>query len=139
MCEFHGLQLGGIISSYRVCNGTQPPHSSTLQCHQVVSVWSLPEMSAVRHNVAEIICGCAARTGFALPVAPQMFRCRSGSLSRAHSVGRPTCTRRQCVTTRELFFWVDVIFLQVALGSLPLFLPLRDTSFSGLTQERLGG
>ena len=36
-------------------------------------------------------------------------------------------------------FWMDVIFLQVALGSLPLVLPLRDTSLCGLTQERLGG
>ena len=37
--------------------------------------------------------GCAAHTVFVLTVAPQMFRCRGGSLSRAHSVGRPPCTR----------------------------------------------
>ena len=126
-------------SSYRVCNGDNSPHSSTLNFRNVIPVWSIPEMSAVRHNVAEITCGCAAHTGFALPVAPKMFRCRGGGLSRAPSVGRPPCTPRQCVTTRELSFWVDVILLQVALGSLPLFLPLRDTSFCGLTRERLGG
>ena len=90
-----------------------------------------------RHNVAEITRGRAAHTGFIIPVAPQMLRCWGGSLYRA--VGRPPCTPRQCVPTRELFLWVDVIFIQVALGSLPLFLPLRDTSFCGLTQERLGG
>ena len=88
-------------------------------------------MSAVCHNVAEITCGRATHTCFALTVAPQMLRCRGGSLSRAHSVSRPPCMPRQCVTTRELFFWVDVIRLQVALGSLPLFLPLRNTSFWG--------
>ena len=85
--------------------------------------------------MVQIACGCAAHTVFVLTVAPQMFRCRGGSLSRAHSVGRPPCTPWQCVTTRELFFWMDVIFLQVALGSLPLMLPLRDTSFCGLTHD----
>ena len=34
-------------------------------------------------------------TVFAVLVAPQMFRCRGGSLSRAHSVGLPPCTPRQ--------------------------------------------
>ena len=56
-----------------------------------LSTWYIPEMSAVCHNVAEITRGRAAHTGFALPVAPQMLRCRGGSLSRAHSVGRPLC------------------------------------------------
>ena len=51
---------------------------------------------------------------------------------------RPSCTQRQCVTNREWFYWVDGIFLQVVPGSLPLFLPLRDTGFRGLTQDRLG-
>ena len=96
-------------------------------------------MSTVCHNVAEITCDRSAHTRFVLPVPPQMFRCRGGGLSRAHSAGPPPCTPRQWVTTRELFFWVDVIFLQVALGSLPLLLPLRDTSFCGFTQGRLGG
>ena len=32
-------------------------------------------MLAARQNVAEIACGCAAHTVFALPVAPQMYRC----------------------------------------------------------------
>ena len=32
------------------------------------------------------------------------------------------------MTTRELFLWVDVIRLQIALGSLTLFLPLHETS-----------
>ena len=48
-------------------------------------------MSAVRHNVAEIACDRAARTVFALPVAPQMLRCRGDGLSRAHSVGSLGC------------------------------------------------
>ena len=61
-----------VSSSYRVCNGDNPSHSSTLHFRNVVPVWSIPEMSAVRHNVAEITCGCAAHTGFALPVAPKM-------------------------------------------------------------------
>ena len=99
----------------------------------------LPEMCAARHDMVQIACGCVAHTVFVLTLAPQMFRCRGGSLSRAHSVGRPPCSPRQCVTTRELFFWMDIIFRQVALGSLPLILPLRDTSFCRLTQERLGG
>ena len=61
-----------IIHSYRVCNGVQPSQSSILHSRNFVSVRSLPEMSAVCHNVAEITCGRAAHTGFALPVAPQM-------------------------------------------------------------------
>ena len=77
-------------------------------------------MSAVRYNVAKIACGRAAHTGFVLPVAAQMFRCRGGGLSRA-----------QCVTTRESFYWVDVIFLPVALGSLSLILPLGYTGLHG--------
>ena len=63
-------------------------YSSSLYSCNFVSVWSLPEMSAVCNNVAEITCGRAAPTGFALPVAQQTLRCRGGSLSRAHSVGR---------------------------------------------------
>ena len=65
----------------------------------------LSEMCAARHDVVQVACGCAAHTVFAVPVAPQMFRCRGGSLSRAHSVGCPPCTPRQRVTTRESFFW----------------------------------
>ena len=125
--------------SYRVRNGAHPSHSSTLHFCDVVFAWYLPEMCAARHDMVQIACGCAAHSVFVLMVAPQMFRCRGGSLSRAHSVGRPPCSPRQCVATRELLFWMDVIFLKVALGSLPLVLPLRDTSFCGLTQERLGG
>ena len=126
-------------SSYRIRNGAHPSHSSTLHFCDVVFAWYLPEMCTARHDMVQIACGCAAHTVFVLTVAPQMFRCRGGSLSRAHSVGRPPCTPRQCVTTRELFFLMDVIFRQVALGSIPLILPLRNTSFCGLTQERLGG
>ena len=56
--------------------------------------------------------GCAAHTVFVLTVAPQMFRRRGGSLSRAHSVGRPPCTPRQCVTTREFCSsgWMSYFF-----------------------------
>ena len=93
--------------------------SSTLHFCDVVFARYLPEMCTARHDMVQIACGCAAHTVFVLTVAPQMFRCCGGSLSRAHSVGRPPCSPRQCVTTRELFFWMGVIFLQVALGSLP--------------------
>ena len=73
-------------SSYRVCNGAHPSHSSTLHFRNIASVWSLPEMSSVRHDVDEITCGRATHAGFSLPVAPQMFRFRGDSLSRAHSL-----------------------------------------------------
>ena len=43
-----------------------PPHTST---QNVVSVRSLHETSAACHSVADIGCGCAAYTVFALPVA----------------------------------------------------------------------
>ena len=96
----------------------QPPHGSALLFPNVVFARSLPEMFAARHYVVEIACGCAAHTVLAVPVAPQMFRCRGGSLSRAHLVCRPPCTPRQRVTTRESFFWVDVIFRKDTIGYL---------------------
>ena len=77
----------GVWSSCRVCNGFQPPHVS--------------KMCAARHDMVQVACGCATHTVFAVPVVPQMFRCRGGSLSRAHSFG---CTPRQRVTTQESFF-----------------------------------
>ena len=49
-----------------------------------------------------IACGCAAHTVLALPVVPHIFRCHDGGLSEAHSAGRPPCTPRQCMTTREV-------------------------------------
>ena len=39
----------------------------------MVSLLSLPEMFAARHNVVQIACGCTAHTVLALPVAPQMI------------------------------------------------------------------
>ena len=96
-------------SSYHVCNGTQPPHISILHFRNVVYARSLSEMCAARHDVVQVACGCAAHTVFAVPIAPQLFRCRGGGLSQAHSVGCPPCTPRQRVTTRESFFWVDVV------------------------------
>ena len=42
------------------------------------------------------------------------------------------------MATREPFFRLYVELLQVAVGCLPLFLPLRDASLCGLPQERLG-
>ena len=59
------------------------------------------EMFAASHNVVGIVCGCAANTVPGFPVGPHIYRCRRGGLSRAHSVGRPPCTARQCVTTRH--------------------------------------
>ena len=67
-----------------------------------------PEMSAVCHNVAGITSGRAAHTGFALPVAPQMFCCQGGSLSRAHSVGRPPCS--VCPLGSCSFGWTSYVF-----------------------------
>ena len=76
---------------------------------QLIIMW-------LRSHVAE------PHTVFALPVAPQMFRYRGGSLSRAHSVGRPPCTLRQCVTTWESFFWVDFVYSLVCYRLLPTVL-----------------
>ena len=81
------------LNSFILC--IHPSYRSILHSCNFVSVRSLPEMSAGCHNVAEIACGSTAQTVCTLPVAPQMFSCRSGGLSRAHSVGR---TPRQCVT-----------------------------------------
>ena len=96
-------------------------HSATtpfLNFSNVVFARALTEMCTAR----QITCGCTAQTCFSLPVAPQMFSCRGGGLSRAQSVGRPP---RQCVTTRESFIRVDVVFLKVqAIECLPLFQPL---------------
>ena len=83
-----------ITSSYRVYNGAHPSHSSTLHFCDVVFAWYLPEMCAARHdNIVWFRSHVAAPhiQCFFLTVAPQMFRCRGGSLSRAHSVGRPPC------------------------------------------------
>ena len=84
-------------------------HTARPSIFAISSLFGLSEMSAVRRNVAKIACGRAAHTGFALPVAPQMLRCRGGGLCRAHSVGRPPSTPRQRVTIRESFCWMDVV------------------------------
>ena len=98
---------------HRTARPSIPAMSSLLgispKCVQLIVIW-------FRSHVATL----HMYTVFVLTVAPLMFAA-------------------VCVTTRELFFWMGVIFLQVALGSLPPILPLRDTSFCGLTQERLGG
>ena len=53
-------------------------------------------------EMVEISCGCNTHTMFALPaVAPQMFRCRGGGLSRAHSVGRPPCTADISISCKD--------------------------------------
>ena len=124
-----------IVSATALIHRTARPSISVMssllgispKCVQLVMIWFRSHVAA-----PHIQCLFSRKSH-------RSFCCRGGSLSRAHSVGRLPCTPRQCVTTRELFFWMDVIFLQVALGSLPLMLPLRDTSFCGLTQERLGG
>ena len=87
-----------ISSSCRVCNGTQLPHISILHFCNVVYARSRSEMCGARHDMVQVACGCAAHTVFAVPVAPQMFRCRGGGLSRAHSVGPSPCTPGQRVT-----------------------------------------
>ena len=51
-------------SSYCVCNGAHPSHSSTLHFCDVVFAWYLPEMWAARHDMVQIACGCAAHTVF---------------------------------------------------------------------------
>ena len=124
------------VSATALSHRTYPSFISAMSSSYVRS---LLEMCAARDRYgSDRVCCCAAHTVSALPVAPQMFRCRGGDLSRAHTVGRPTCTPRQRVNTRESFFWVDVISLCIAIGWLPLFLPLRDAGFCGLTHERLG-
>ena len=106
------------LSSCRVCNGSQPPHVSILHFRNVVYARSLSEMYATRHDMVQVACGCAAHTVFALPVAPQIFRCRGGSLSRAHSVGCPSCTPRQRVTTRgRSFGWMLYLFRSLSVCS----------------------
>ena len=85
--------------------------------------------------MVEIACRCTAHTVFALPVAPQMFHCRGGSLSRAHSVGRPTCAQRQRVTTRESFFWVDVVSLKAGHRSTLAFLRFCVIAATGIRKH----
>ena len=74
-----------IHSSCCVCNGTQPLHISFFHFPNVIFARSLPEMFAARHDMVQVACGCTAHTVLALPVAPQMFRCRGGGLTRVHS------------------------------------------------------
>ena len=104
-----GIQLVGLTctlycsSSCRVCIGAQPPPMSSLfslspKCLQFVIMW--PRSHVAASHIQVLLPPS--------PVAPQMFRCRDGGPSRAHSVGR---TPRWRVTTRESFCWVDVIFL----------------------------
>ena len=52
-------------SSCRVCDGTQPSHSS-IHFRNVVFARSLDEMCAARHIIVEIASGCAAHTVIAL-------------------------------------------------------------------------
>ena len=88
----------------RSFNGTQPPHRSILHHRNVVFPRSLHEMFAARHDMVEIACGCAAHTGFALPVAAQMFRC-PGWRPVPSALGWPSAT---AVCDRASLFWVDV-------------------------------
>ena len=98
------------LSSCRVCSGSQPPHVSILHFRNVVYARSFSkEMCAARHDMVQVACDHASHVVFALPVVLQMFRYQSGGLSWAHSVGRPKCMPWQRVTTRESFFWVDVV------------------------------
>ena len=94
--------------------------SSALNFRNIVFAQSQPEMCAARHNMAEIASGCAAHTVFALPVAPHVFRCRGGGLSRAHSVGRQLCrpTPRQCLTHSGV---VLLVGCRISLGCYRLF------------------
>ena len=131
--------LNGIRIDEQVCSTT---HHHIVSATALIHRTARPSISAMssllgispkcvqaaRHDMVQIACGYAAHTVFVLTVAPKMFRC----LSRAHSVGRPPCSPRQCVTTQELFFWMDVIFLQVALGSLPLILHFVTRASAGL-------
>ena len=58
-----------VMSSYRVCHGAHPSHSSTLHSCDVVFARYLPEMCAARHDIVQIACGCGAHTVFVLTVA----------------------------------------------------------------------
>ena len=73
-----------IVSATALIHRTARPSISAMssllgispKCVQLVMIWFRSHV-AVPHIV------------FVLTVAPQMFRCRGGSLSRAQSVGRP--------------------------------------------------
>ena len=86
--EMHMLRFIHIVSPtaliHRTARSPIPAISSLFglspKCRQFVIMWPRSHLAA-------------PHTRFALPVAPQMFCCRGGSLSRAHSVGRPGRTR----------------------------------------------
>ena len=89
------------------------------------------------HNVSSSS-GCGwdrmwfcTHTVLALLVAPQMFHWQGAACpERTRLAVRHVRQPRQCVTARKLLSSVEVVFLDVAIGSLPLFLPLRDTSWA---------
>ena len=75
------------------------PH--ILHFRNVVYARSLSEMCAARRDMVQVAYMLLRRAysfcspgSDRLPVTPQMFRCRGGGLSRAHSVGSPPCTPR---------------------------------------------
>ena len=51
---WRGMIHTGASSSYRVCNGAHPSHSSTLHFCDVVFARYLPEMCAARHDMVQI-------------------------------------------------------------------------------------
>ena len=59
-----------IVSAMALSHRTYPSFISAMS-----SRLGLSEMCAARHDVVQVACGCAAHTVFAVPVAPQMFRC----------------------------------------------------------------
>ena len=77
-----------IVSATALIHRTARPSISAMSSLLGIS----PKCVQLVMIMVKIACGCAAHTVFVLTVAPQMFRCRGGSLSRAHSVGRPPCT-----------------------------------------------
>ena len=86
-------QLDPQFSPCRLCSVSPP------KCPQLVIMWP-------RSFV----------TVFALPVAPQMFRCRGGGLSRANSVGRPPCTPSMAVCDLSLHICVLLGGCRISVG-----------------------
>ena len=125
---FSFVNFGKVRVLFYKCSSNNTAHhdivSATIITHRtdrssILTVLSLLGLSTkclqlIRMWLRSHTYDCAIHTVFALPVAPQMFCCHGGSLSRAHSVGHPPCTPRQCGATPGPFLWAYVLFLEAA-------------------------
>ena len=132
------------VHSWRVFNGAQQSHRSFLYFRNVIFVRSLPEMFIFLPNVVEIACPWLRRTySSCSPGSPTDVLLPGWRLSRPDhvptAVGWPSAMypTAVCHHSGVVLSVVYVIFIEVAAGFLPLFLPLRNTGFWGLAQESL--